>query len=155
MWRERGLLLCDILSLIHWCALFADNSVRIQGEPGRDLDCDMELSVKEGHGKLVVPLIREGFTGQELDVACYTEDASATAGEDYISRPLHSSSSHVTFAVNSSSAECVVRIVNDHKYELREQFKVHLAATSSQTHVSVPELVSLCVFIRFDETDSK
>ena len=115
----------------------------------------MELSVKENHGNLVVPLIRDGYTGQELGVVCYTEDASAAAGEDYISRPLHSSSSQVTFAVNSSIAECVVKIVNDPRYELREQFKVHLAATSSQTHISVPELASLCVFICFDETDSK
>jgi len=111
--------------------------------------------VKEDQGQLVIPLIREGFTGQELDIVCYTEDVSASSGLDYESRPATSPSSLVTFATNSSTASCAVVIIDDHLYELREQFTVRLAPAQRQEHVSVQELTSLCVFICYDLADSE
>lgn len=115
----------------------------------------MEVVVKEDQGKLVIPLVRDGYINQELGVVCYTEDDTASAGEDYVPRPFSSPAAQVTFPVNSSTAECEVTIMNDQLYELREQFMVHLAPIPTQTYISMQEFASLCVFICYDEMDSK
>lgn len=136
--------------------MHADSSIRIQGEPSSTIDCDMELNVKEGAGQVVIPLIRDGFSNQEVGAVCYTEDITTSGGADYNPRPYDAPESVVKFGVNNSVAECVVTIVDDRVYEVREQFLVHVGNTPTQRFVNVdPAFASLCVFISHDENDSK
>lgn len=135
---------------------FADNSVRIQGLRGPTSGCNMEIKVMEGVGQVVIPVIRNGSADQDVGVVCYTEDVTTSSNADYIARPYDSPGSEIRFGVNSSVAECVVTIIDDHASERQEQFLVRLRATPTHSFVDIdPSSASLCVLISHDERDSK
>ena len=130
--------------------------MRIQGEPGSTIGCNIEMNVKEGAGQVEIPIIRDGVADQDVGVICYTEDVTTSSNTDYVARPYDTPGSVVRFAVNSLVAECVITIIDDQVYEVREQFLVHLRPTPSRSFVGIdPVFASLCVFISHDERDGK
>ena len=138
----------------HTCE-HTDNTVGIAVEPGPDVECPLEISTEE-RNSVVIPLRRYGSLDHQEGVVCYTQDHSAKAKQDYVSRPRTGPGSEVTFAVNASRAECVVEIREDDLLEPRERFMVRLAATAQQGFINIdPRADSICVYINYDYNDGE
>lgn len=115
-------------------------------------DCELETSVEEGED-VVISLVRYGNLDYQEGVVCFTEADSATAGTDYVPRSMQS---EVVFAVNESTTECIVHVVNDLLWEPRERFAVRLAPLSKYGFVHIdPSADSICIYINYDDTDGE
>ncbi len=119
------------------------------------MDCKLETSTEES-GTVVITLARYGSLEYQEGVVCYTEDHSAKAKTDYVSRSRTLPGSEVVFAVNESTAECVVRIQADDLLEPRERFMVQLEPHSRHGFVHTdPNADSICVYINYDYNDGE
>lgn len=126
------------------------------------MECLLETAVEERSVYAVVNVTRLGNLEQEVGVVCYTESDTARGSDrtargdtaDYISRNRFSPSSEVVFAVNQSTAECRVQLVDDTRLEPRERFYVHLA-TTAHSFIHIEQLSSMCVYINYAEDDGK
>lgn len=140
---------------------FPDNTVRMEGDPSTSNtpNCQLETSVDEFDGSVVIELTRTGALDQELGVTCYTQDYSATGNLDFLPRLANSQGSEVTFGVNQSVAECEVVILDDERIEHREAFYVLLSPLQTQGAGALvqvePDYSTMCVYINHDINDCK
>ncbi|CAL8307259.1 unnamed protein product, partial [Gadus morhua 'NCC'] len=95
---------------------------------------DQVYTVEEDMGELFVPVHRSGDASQELLVACYTQQGSASGTvpasvlsySDYISRP-EGHGSVLRFGPGEREQRCRVVLIDDSLYEDEESFNVTLS----------------------------
>uniref|UniRef100_A0A8C5C0N3 FRAS1 related extracellular matrix 2a n=1 Tax=Gadus morhua TaxID=8049 RepID=A0A8C5C0N3_GADMO len=95
---------------------------------------DQVYTVEEDMGELFIPVHRSGDASQELLVACYTQQGSASGTvpasvlsySDYISRP-EGHGSVLRFGPGEREQRCRVVLIDDSLYEDEESFNVTLS----------------------------
>lgn len=96
--------------------------------------------VSETEGFIIAGLKRHGDTSIGVSVMCVSEDGSAIGsqpnhlanGTDFIHR-LHDESSMVVFAPGATDSSCTVKIIDDHIFEMNEEFFLVLKDPSENT----------------------
>lgn len=109
--------------------------------------------VRETEGFIIAKLKRSGDISMSVSVMCVSVDGSAIGsqpnklvnGTDFIHR-LHDESSMVAFAPGITESSCTVKIIDDHIFEMNEEFFLILKNPSQGT--TLEENWRASVFIR-------
>ncbi|XP_063885992.1 extracellular matrix organizing protein FRAS1-like isoform X2 [Scylla paramamosain] len=96
--------------------------------------------VSETQGFIIAGMKRSGDTSVGVSVMCVSEDGTAIGsqpnhlanGTDFIHR-LHDESSMVVFAPGITNSSCTVKIIDDHVFEMNEEFFLVLKDPSENT----------------------
>lgn len=112
-----------------------DNSIcRVFFDPGH-------YTVMESCGQFQVRVVRRGDLSKHTTVNYETEDGSAEAGSDYISKK-----GTLIFSPHVTEQRFTIDIIDDDVYEQEEQFYIRLSNVSEPAVLSKPNVATVSIF---------